>query len=462
MDFLEHLLNNKVLLCVLILALASVIHFIAQYAIRGFVLRRELMKTARSVKQISSQPQAELKSKLSQIFATTRVRHAWQEFEETLHEQHEWRDDEKHTTAVRATLPAEAFFNDASAIEPWLGSEYFKHLPGILTGMGIIGTFLGLIHGLQGFAPDANSVEVQRSLGNLFDNVGLAFRFSAFAISAAIIITGVEKWLYASCSKWVRELSQALDGLFRAGVGEEYLSSLVQASHESAVQGKHLKESLVEEFKVLLTNLTERQIAATQQLSLDIGQRLQQSLQEPLDKIAAAVRSASGQELGEGVAAVSDAITKLASVTDRLAVLANRLAALEGSSVQGAQALLQSTQGLGAASQNLAGVVAQLANTSTRLESVAKASAVEAQVRGDLLRDLREVSIRTQQAAREFKALADQVRTSVSDSVEHFGSSMSQTVAQHMKEYQKQLGEAVGMLSGALQELAEYAESAKK
>jgi hypothetical protein len=126
------------------------------------------------------------------------------------------------------------------------------------------------------------------------------------------------------------------------------------------------------------------------------------------------------------------------------------------------QALLQATQGLGIASHSLSGVMEQLANMSVRLEAVGKAAVLEAQARGDLLRDLREVSSRTQQAALEFKALADQVRTSVRDSVEHFGSSMSQTVAQHMKEYQKQLGDAVAMLSGALQELAEYAESSKR
>jgi putative membrane protein len=231
------------------------------------------------------------------VFSKTRVSFAWSEFEETLHEQHEWKDGERTVVDIRATLPAEAFFNTETAVDPWLGSEYFKHLPGILTGLGIIGTFMGLIQGLVEFDPQATQSELLRqSLSGLFNEVRYAFTFSAVAITAAILITLFEKWLYSACAKWVGELAQSLDGLFRAGIGEEYLSSLVQASHESASQMRQLKESLVDDLKSLLTNLTERQIQATQQLSTEFGQQIERSLQAPLEKIAETVRVASGQQ----------------------------------------------------------------------------------------------------------------------------------------------------------------------
>ena len=90
--------------------------------------------------------------------------------------------------------------------------------------------------------------------------------------------------------------------MFRSGVGEEYLSQLVVSSEEGAVQTKQLKESLIEDLKSLLTNLTERQIQATQQLSVDLGSSIETSLQAPLQKIAETVQVASrGQSESAGL-----------------------------------------------------------------------------------------------------------------------------------------------------------------
>ena len=44
-----------------------------------------------------------------------------------------------------------------------LRADFFKHLPGILSGIGIIGTFVGLLSGLKGFKISENNIEVQHS-----------------------------------------------------------------------------------------------------------------------------------------------------------------------------------------------------------------------------------------------------------------------------------------------------------
>lgn len=108
-----------------------------------------------------------------------------------------------------------------------------------------------------------------------------------------MICTIVEKILYAANVHAITSIALALDGLFKSGVGEEYLSKLVRSSEDGAVQTKQLKESLVEDLKALLTNLTERQIEATHQLSNEIGASLETSLQVPLQKIADTVQLAS-------------------------------------------------------------------------------------------------------------------------------------------------------------------------
>jgi putative membrane protein len=302
-EFIDHVFGTPLLMGLLCILVLLVLHFAIQYVARGIRLRLALAKLTDAVLQQRAADATTVKAGLGDVFRGTRIEFGWLEYEETLHEQHEWKEGEKRTVAIRATVPAQAFINVETVVDPRIGSEYFKHLPGILTGLGIIGTFFGLIHGLQNFDPTSETAQLTTNLQSLFTEVKFAFTFSGIAIGVAILITAIEKWLYSACAKWVGELTQALDGLFRAGVGEEYLSGLLQASQESASQTRQLKESLVEDLKSLLTNLTDRQVAATRQMTADFGSQLERSLQQPLQSIAETVRLASGHQ-GEATSAV--------------------------------------------------------------------------------------------------------------------------------------------------------------
>ena len=91
-------------------------------------------------------------SELLHIFSRdARLKHLWSEFSETLHRQAEFRDGMAVTTATRSTQPAETYFNSQFVVDGRIRTEFFKHVPGIFTGIGIIGTFSGLIGGLREF-----------------------------------------------------------------------------------------------------------------------------------------------------------------------------------------------------------------------------------------------------------------------------------------------------------------------
>lgn len=286
----KHLLIG-VLFILLMLAFAWYI------LLQGMLLGSRLKKTLRQLQSFKQSNPALVKQQLSGLFKSDGLKAGWGEYSDTLHEQ--TLDDglESRVAKLRATAPAETFFNAETVIDPVMHNEFFRHLPGIFTGIGIIGTFMGLIAGLQAFDPTAvDPNALKDSLGGLFTHVGDAFLISATAIVLAMACTLSEKWVYAWNVSKLGQLANALDALFEAGVGEEYLSQLVRSSEESATQTKQLKESLVEDLRGLLTNLTERQIAATQQLSADIGASLKHSLEEPLQKIADTVKTASSDQ----------------------------------------------------------------------------------------------------------------------------------------------------------------------
>lgn len=277
-----------------VLIAGLVLFFFYFVVLRAIALWWSLSRTANAVGKVDARTPDAAKRELARLFEKGRMRSSWVEYEETLHEQLDTRGVDPKVVAVRATVPAESFFNADMIVDGALHTEFFRHLPGIFTGLGIIATFSGLIAGLQGF--DVKAVEpdaLKASLGNLFGHVGSAFLLSAVAIGLAMVCTILEKFLYAANVHAVSSIAIALDGLFKAGVGEEYLSKLVRSSEDSAVQTRQLKESMVEELKILLTNLTERQVEATRQLSTDIGTNLEASLQVPLQRIAETVQVAS-------------------------------------------------------------------------------------------------------------------------------------------------------------------------
>lgn len=225
----------------------------------------------------------------------------WSEYEETLHDQFAYRDGEKVLEDIRATVPAEAFFSAAGVVDTRTHSEFFRHLPGILTGVGIIGTFFGLIGGLQEFNLELNDpARLARALTLLIGSVKEAFVASAAAIVAAMLVTLIEKLLVNWNHRNLDAMVQAVDALYDAGAGEEYLSRLVKSSEESATQTRQLKDSLIDDLKHLLTELTERQVQATHQatasMAAQIGDSIATSLQAPLDKIAGVVEVASGRQ----------------------------------------------------------------------------------------------------------------------------------------------------------------------
>ncbi|MGH8549601.1 MAG: anti-phage ZorAB system protein ZorA [Methylococcales bacterium] len=204
-----------------------------------------------------------------------------------MHEQYEYAGGQKRLARIRSTVPAESVFSPQSLIDSRLHVEFFKHLPGILTGIGIIGTFYGLIMGIQHFDPSllAKAKTDPSQLGAMFDGLNELFKevqgafiASFFAIGAAMLITLLEKILLNACYRRLEKLCRKLDELYEGGVGEDYLAALVKSSAENATQTTQLKQSLVTELSELLRELTAQQIEQSKALGLSLTAKIHQQI----------------------------------------------------------------------------------------------------------------------------------------------------------------------------------------
>lgn len=267
------------------------------------------------------------------------LRHVWDEYKDTLHEQRELNQEslQYEVVARRSTVPAEAFFTTQTLVDTPLKTEFFKHLPGILTGIGIFGTFAGILTGLQTFRVDPNPDIVRQSLNTLLYGVHEAFYVSAAAIGLAMLITVIEKLAIAALYKKVESLCQILDGQYQAGAGEEYLSRLVRASESSASEAKQLKQALVTDLKTILEEMTERQISASTAASSAVADRIVEGMSEGLKKPLADIQDAVNRATGDQ----SDAVQRL--LVDTMTAMTAQIRDLFGSQITGINQMQKQT-----------------------------------------------------------------------------------------------------------------------
>jgi len=313
--------------------------FLTVFLVPGVLHWNRLRSIQKDIRRVDSKNSA---PELKKVFARDRnLAHLWKEYQDSLHIQREERDGQLAVVAIRATAPAELYFNSQFVVDSRLRTEFFKHLPGLFTGIGIIGTFSGLIEGLRQFQVSENAATVRDSLQSLMHLVGEAFLVSAAAIAAAMIVTFIEKLLLASLYRCTEEIAHDIDARFDSGAGEEYLSRLVRASEDSASQSKILKDALVKELGELLRELTSAQITASKDaqwqlvdrlnqtskeqvdasrennkaLGATIAESIQNSLQGPLQDIASTVKAASGDQSATAARMLQDV---MASFSQRL------------------------------------------------------------------------------------------------------------------------------------------------
>jgi hypothetical protein len=271
-----------------------------------FRVRRELGHAIRALNALKDADQrVDADGIGEEVMKGTAFKHCWDEYRDTLHAQKRVNAaGMTETGRWRATATASTFFTEQALIDAPLRTEFYKHLPGILTGIGIIGTFSGLILGLNGFKITDDPQVVRGSLESLVSSVGGAFLLSGLAIFLAMIVTTVEKAMVNKLYTLLDKLCGDIDGLFESGAGEEYLQRLVEASETSATQAMQMKESLVTDLKQVLSELTQQQIAAITNTSAELGRSittsLSEGLAEPLARISNAVQSV-GNSQGEAV-----------------------------------------------------------------------------------------------------------------------------------------------------------------
>jgi chemotaxis regulatin CheY-phosphate phosphatase CheZ len=204
--------------------------------------------------------------------------HPWSEFTETLIE-----DDD--AGKILNTHSVSSYFTRDSLLGDRIDLRYYSTFPNILTGLGILGTFIGLVAGIylaSGTLLSNEAQETKKALESLLGGASLSFMTSIAGLFTSLLFSWREKAKIHKFDKLRREWIAALDKRLER-VTVESVNQLLHA--ESKKQTKAL-ESFGEPLAFELTKFAD---LFTDKMSAAITNNVTAPMSESLSGIQSSV-----------------------------------------------------------------------------------------------------------------------------------------------------------------------------
>ena len=256
------------------------------------------------------------------------MKNLWQEFDSSL---------VKSGQSVSTTVESDFYFNEYVLVDIPLKLELIRNVPSILTSLGIIGTFVGVLSGLQGY--DTQNIDaVRSSVGNLLTGIQGAFYNSFIAIFFAVVCTGVEKYNVSNLYAKVTQLQRAINRLFNRSLSDDYLHKMVNQMEEQTHSMKSFSQDLAETVKRALEELVERQTetinSANGQLAFSLGNKLAEQLSPALAELTALMEEVKREKAESSSEAIQQIVNRFQDTLTNSASsqLKGMMEAIEGTS----------------------------------------------------------------------------------------------------------------------------------
>lgn len=379
--------------------------------------------------------------------ALPRIGACWREFSETL----ERPDPDvpegvpNHSTVVRNERRPQEYFTLSNA---GMSATVLRSWPGILVGIGLVLTFVGLIAAL-GTAADSLAGQVEQSemvnaLRDLLRTAGAKFYASATALACSIVLGLIQRSCLKHLAGQMHALNDALEERLQfdpmASTSRHQLAAIEAqrdqmrqlASDIGMTVGETVREAmgasngeLVDGLNAVVGKLDVLANETGAGVSQKVGEKLDQALSETLDKMEATLRDVQGslralpEEIGEAVGALKGASGEMARQLHDSAASSVQIAseALEQTISQAGQAaandlrniaepLGEAVGGLRDASAALGREMMQFAD---RAETLGTAIGEGAAQHGTLVESLTVAAATHQGIARDNRALASRI-----------------------------------------------------
>ena len=229
------------------------------------------------------------------------LREAWGEFKETLI------FPESSGDVIRNSRDAGDHFTTTSIIERDLNIRYYNSVPNILTGLGILGTFVGLAGGIavaQASLGAGDLEEIQRALSGLLGGAALAFVTSIAGIFLSLLFLGYERRRLSGLQRRLASFVRSLDNGLRRVTPEAVLTSQLGQLREQTGQLKRfntdlafsIAEALDSKIGERLSPALDRLINAVHELREQQDASNEESIRQLVEEFRKSMGRATGAE----------------------------------------------------------------------------------------------------------------------------------------------------------------------
>ncbi|MFC1234397.1 anti-phage ZorAB system protein ZorA [Vibrio sp. F74] len=285
----------------------GIIFVIAIWSGVGFWLRFSPVRNSlnSALKKIKSTPKNKLEfpeyyDELREWMSSDKyLKDSWREFEETLLLPGEDFDDDKEVI-MNTHLPS-VYFNQKNLLLPNINVRFYNALPNILTGLGIVGTFIGLTVGISLAAPGLNSNDIKdakEALNILLDGASLAFITSIVGLLTSLVFSAYEKKYIHLFNSSCQKLNSALDARVEYFSAERLASkSLAEAQKQSMALQTFANDLAVSLGQVIEQHVTQPMIRAIDELRTDQKSASDETVTKVMGEFADKIAGAAGDEM---------------------------------------------------------------------------------------------------------------------------------------------------------------------
>jgi hypothetical protein len=245
------------------------------------------------------------------------VEHGWREFNETL-----VREDTEHGTRVYNTRKAEDFFSEDEIVSGSMNPRFFRAVPGLLTSIGLLATFIAILLGLGEVHYTDKGIE---GIQPFINALSAKFAASVIALICAISFTFAETAVLQRAHMAYLKFCQALDSVFPRKTAEDLLVSLKRDAAEQLAAFQHFNTDLSARFRdgvaeglgPVLQSISKGLTSLTGERDENITVLLERLTQE----FRTAMSQSAGVEFQQISATMKEASSLIASANDQTAKL---------------------------------------------------------------------------------------------------------------------------------------------
>lgn len=351
----------------------------------------------------------------------------------------------------------DAVYSSETRLLRWMSPALVAAIPNLLTAIGILGTFVGLVIGLgQAMKYDASNPDVAA----LVDGLQLSFRTSVWGLLLSLIVTWRNRQLSGRIRSAVLDFVEFFNHRLKRGTQQELLVMLLEDQSEATGALKTLKTDIAEglvhairsELRPSIERLTDSSVN-TQAAGVD---RLITAI---LENIGGELQAA-GQSMREAGERWGALVVEMEALTTQQSALAATLTQALGPAAQFSKELGAAATQMSPAAQAFTGAAAHFRAASREGQEVLTSVRAAAQEELVLLQAMREgldgYAEQWSLMAKELEGLSEALGDGLTTFADRFGPAIEVTMKDFDRELARvgqHLAQGAGQLRDAFEDL---------